>query len=228
MLSLHSKLVLVISAILLAGGTLVIFLLEYNNPGTMGNLSLWGKIQASFFQGVVPRTAGFNSVPIENLRMATAVITIFLMFIGGSPASTAGGIKTTTLGELFISLFNMVRGKRDCEVFERRILPETTIKAAATILISMTLVMIVSTILSITEEHLGYDYLDILFETVSAFATVGLSRGITPLLSSAGKIILSFMMFIGRVGPITVAYALLKEHKNIGNYMYPEGRVIIG
>ncbi|MFA9423526.1 MAG: TrkH family potassium uptake protein [Sedimentibacter sp.] len=228
MLSLHTKLVIIVTSILLVGGTLVIFLLEYNNPGTMGNLNLSGKIQASIFHAVVPRTAGFNTLPLENFRISTAVIIMVLMFIGGSPASTAGGIKTTTIGVLFISLFNLVRGKRDCEVFERRILPEVTIKAAAILMISTTLIMLVTIILSITEDHLGYDFLDILFETVSAFATVGLTRGITPFLSDAGKIVLTFLMFIGRVGPITVAYALLKEHKNIGNYTYPEGKIIVG
>ncbi|MEL7647803.1 MAG: TrkH family potassium uptake protein [Sedimentibacter sp.] len=228
MLTLHSKLVIIITAILLLAGTVVIFALEYKNPGTMGNLSLWGKIQASFFQSMTPRTAGFNSVPVENYRMSTAAFTILLMFIGGSPASTAGGIKTTTAGVLLVSIYNMVRGKRDFEVMERRILPDVTLKAAAILMISMMLVMFVSITLSITEEKLGYDFLDIFFETVSAFATVGLTRGITPFLSGAGKVVLTFVMFIGRVGPMTVAYAFLRQNKNIGNYTYPEGRVIIG
>lgn len=228
MLTLHSKLVLLITAILLIGGTLMMFALEYNNPGTMGNLSLSGKIQAAIFQAVNPRTAGFNSIPIENIRMSTAVFTIFLMFIGGSPASTAGGIKTTTFGVLVVSFYNLVRGKRDFEVFERRIMPETTIRAAAILMMSLLLVMFVSFVLSITEESTGYAFLDILYETVSAFATVGLSKGITPELSNAGKFILSIVMLIGRVGPMTVAYAFLKQHKNIGNYTYPEGKVIIG
>jgi trk system potassium uptake protein TrkH len=228
MLTLHSKLVLLITAILLIGGSLMMFALEYNNPGTMGNLSLSGKIQAAIFQAVNPRTAGFNSVPIENIRMSTAVFTVFLMFIGGSPASTAGGIKTTTFGVLVVSFYNLVKGKRDFEVFERRITPETTIRAAAILMISLLLVVFVSFVLSITEESTGYEFLDILYETVSAFATVGLSKGITPELSNVGKLILSIVMLIGRVGPMTVAYAFLKQHKNIGNYTYPEGKVIIG
>lgn len=228
MLTLHSKLVLLITSILLIGGTLMMFALEHNNPETMGNLSMSGKIQAAIFQAVNPRTAGFNSIPIENIRMSTAAFTVFLMFIGGSPASTAGGIKTTTFGVLIISFYNMVKGKRDFEVFERRITPDTTIRAAAILLISLMLVVLVSFVLSITEEATGYEYLDILYETVSAFATVGLTRGITPELSNIGKFILSIVMFIGRVGPMTVAYAFLKQHKNIGNYTYPEGKVIIG
>lgn len=228
MLTLHSKLVLIITAVLLIGGTALMYALEHNNPGTMGNLDMSGKINASIFQAVNPRTAGYNSVPLENLRMATAAITVVLMFIGGSPASTAGGIKTTTFGVLVVSFYNMFKGKRDFEIFERRITPDTTLKASAILVISLMLVLIVSIILSITEEATGYDYLDILYETVSAFATVGLSRGLTPFLSNAGKIILSILMFIGRVGPMTVAYAFLKQNKNIGNYTYPEGKVIIG
>ncbi|MGB4438537.1 MAG: TrkH family potassium uptake protein [Sedimentibacter sp.] len=227
-LSLHSKLVLIITAILLIGGSVIFFALEYNNPGTMGNLSLSGKIQAAIFQSVNPRTAGFNSIPLENIRMSTAVFTILLMFIGGSPASTAGGIKTTTFGVLVISFYCLVRGKRDFEVFERRIMPETTIRAACILIASLMLIIFVSFILAITEESTGYDFLNILYETVSAFATVGLSKGITPFLSNAGKLILSLVMLIGRVGPMTVAYAFFKQHKNIGNYTYPEGKVLIG
>lgn len=228
MLTLHTKLVLIMTGILLVAGTVFMFMLEYNNPGTMGNLDLSGKINASIFQAVNPRTAGFNSVPIENIRMATAAITIVLMFIGGSPASTAGGIKTTTFAVLIVSFYNLFKGKRDFEVFERRIMPETTIRAAAILMVSLMLVLGISIILTVTEEITGYDYLDIIYETVSAFATVGLSRGLTPFLSNAGKLILSLVMFIGRVGPMTVAYAFLKQNKNIGNYTYPEGRVIIG
>lgn len=228
MLTLHSKLVLVITGILLVTGTALIYALEHDNPGTMGNLDLSGKINAAIFQSVNPRTAGFNSVPVENLRMATSAIIIVLMFIGGSPASTAGGIKTTTLAVLVISFYNLFKGKRDFEVFERRILPETTIKAAAILLMSLMLVLTVSIILTVTEEATGFEYLDILYETVSAFATVGLSRGLTPFLSGGGKVLLSLLMLIGRVGPMTVAYALLKQNKNIGNYTYPEGRVIVG
>ncbi len=228
LLTLHSKLVLIITGILLVGGTIAMYALEHDNPGTMGNLDLLGKINASIFQAVNPRTAGFYSVPLGNLRMATVAISVVMMFIGGSPASTAGGIKTTTIGVLVVTAYNIVKGKRDYEVFEKRIMPETAVKAAVILLLSLMIVIIVSIILSVTEEALGYDYLDILYETVSAFATVGLSRGMTPFLSNAGKVILSIVMFIGRVGPMTVAYALLKQHKYIGNYTYPEGKIIIG
>jgi trk system potassium uptake protein TrkH len=227
-LTLHSKLVIIITAILIVGGAVVMFALEHSNPGTMGRLSMSGKIQASIFQSVSPRTAGYYSVPLQNLRMPTVAFSVFLMFIGGSPASTAGGIKTTTFGVLLISIFSYVRGKRDIEAFEKRILPETTIKAAAIVGLSLILVNFVAMILSITEASTGFDYLDMLYETVSAFATVGLTRGLTPELSNAGKLILSAVMLIGRVGPLTVMFAIVKQHKNIGNYTYPEGKIIIG
>lgn len=228
MLTLHSKLVLIITGILLVGGTVLMYALEHNNPATMGNLSMSGKINASIFQAVNPRTAGYNSVPLENLRMSTVAISVVLMFIGGSPASTAGGIKTTTAGVLLISFYNLVRGKEDVEIFGRRIMPETTNKASAILILALILISVCSIILSITEESAGYDFLELVYETVSAFSTVGLSRGLTPSLSNSGKIILSFMMYIGRVGTMTVAYAFLRENKNLGNYTYPEGKVIIG
>lgn len=227
-LTLHSKLVLIITAALLVFGTVAMYALEHDNPSTMGNLDMSGKINAAIFQSVNPRTAGYNSVPLENLKMASVAITVVLMFIGGSPASTGGGIKTTTFGVLVVSFYNLFKGKRDFEIFERRIMPETTIRAAAILMTSLMLIIVVSITLSITEESSGFDYLDMLYETVSAFATVGLTRGLTPLLSDSGKIILSILMFIGRVGPMTVAYAFLKQNKNIGNYTYPEGKIIIG
>ncbi len=227
-LTLHSKLVLIITGILITGGALLIFILEYNNPGTLGNLDMSGKINASIFQSINPRTAGYNSVPLENLRMPTVAISVVLMFIGGSPASTAGGIKTTTIGVLIISFYNLVKGKEDVEIYGRRIMPDTTIKASAILILSMMLITISSITLSVTEENLGYDFLEIVYETVSAFSTVGLSRGITTYLSNPGKLVLTMMMYFGRVGPLTVAYAFLKKQKYIGNYTYPEGKIIIG
>lgn len=227
-LTLHSKLVIIITSILLLGGTLAFFTLEYSNFGTMGNLSMSGKIQASIFQAVSPRTAGFNSVPIENLRISSVAITIVLMFIGGSSASTAGGIKTTTAGVIVITIYNLIKGKRDIEAYEKRIMSETAIKAFSIAAIAIMLIITIAFILSITEEQTGFDFLDILYETVSAFATVGLSRGLTPELSNIGKVLLSLLMYIGRVGPLTIAYGLMKQNKNIGNYTYPEGKIIIG
>ena len=227
-LTLHSKLALIISAVLIVGGAVIIYAVEHDNPGTMANLTMSGKIQASILQSVSPRTAGWNSVPIENLRMATVALMVTLMFIGGTSASTAGGIKTTTFGVMLVTIYNLIKGKRDIEVYGKSIMPTTAVRAFAISWICIILVVVVSFILSITESGTDYDYLDILFETVSAFATVGLTRGITPELSDAGKVILSVVMYIGRVGPLTVALAIMKNQSYIGNYTYPEGKIIIG
>lgn len=227
-LTLHSKLVIIISSVLLVVGFILVFVLEYNNANTIGNLNLSGKIQASIFQSVVPRTAGFNSIEIGSLRTPTVMVMSLLMFIGGSSASTAGGIKVTTLGVIVISIYNFVKGKRDIEIFMKRIEYATVIKAVSIIGIAVFLINVVTFTLTIIEVNKGFDFLDILFETISAFGTVGLSRGLTPELSNIGRILLSIVMFVGRLGPLTVAFALLKQHKNIGNYMYPEGKIIIG
>lgn len=227
-LCLHSKLVIIITGILLVLGFVFIFVLEYNNASTLGNLSLSGKIQASIFQSIVPRTAGFNSIEIGNLRTSTVALMLIFMFIGGSSGSTAGGVKITTIGVIFIAIYNFVRGKRDVEVFMKRIEYTTIIKAVSIVGISVLLINIVTFILTITEADSGFEFLDILFETVSSFGTVGLSRGLTPSLSDTGKVILSLLMFVGRLGPLTVALAFMRQHKNIGNYTYPEGKIIIG
>lgn len=227
-LTLHTKLVLIITVILLVGGTIAIFLLEYDNPGTLGELSLSGKIQAAIFQAVVPRTAGYYSVPLAELRVPTVFLTLILMFIGGSSASTAGGIKTTTAGVLVISIFSYLKGKRDIEVFEKRITLDSVMKAVAITGLGVLIITVVVFVLTITEAKTGYTFLDILFETTSAFGTVGSTRGLTPVLSDIGKVLLSIVMYTGRVGPLTIAFAFMKERKNIGNYMYPEGKIIIG
>lgn len=227
-LTLHSKLALIISAVLIVGGAVLIYLIEHDNPGTLANLSMSGKIQASIFQSVSPRTAGWNSVAIENLRVSTAAIIVALMFIGGTSASTAGGIKTTTFGVLLVTIYNLVKGKRDIEVLGKSISPATAIKASVISWISLIIVIIAAVILSITEADTGYDFLDILFETVSAFGTVGLTRGLTTELSDFGKILLSIVMYMGRVGPFTVVLAIMKNQSYIGNYTYPEGKIIIG
>ncbi|MBP1924193.1 trk system potassium uptake protein TrkH [Sedimentibacter acidaminivorans] len=227
-LSLHSKLVLIITGVLLILGFVFVLILEYNNSNTLGNLSILGKIQASIFQSVVPRTAGFNSLDIASLRIPTVVLMLIFMFVGGSSGSTAGGVKITTVGVIIISIYNFVRGKRDVEVFMKRIEYTTIIKAVSIVGIGMLLINGVTFILTITEVNSGFDFLDILFETVSSFGTVGLSRGLTPSLSDVGRIILSVVMFIGRLGPLTVALAFMKRHKNKGNYTYPEGKIIVG
>lgn len=228
-LSLHSKLVLVITGVLLASGFVLVFILEYTNPNTLGNLSFGGKILASLFQSMTPRTAGFNTVDMASLRMSTAFILIVLMFIGGSSGSTAGGVKTSTIGIIFICIYSVIKGKKDIEIDMQRIPYILVFRAIAVVGIALLLVMAVTVVLTITEVSAGFNFIDILFEAMSAFGTVGLSRGITPYLSTLGRLIITFTMFIGRIGPLTIAFAIAQRQKeNKGYYRYPEGKILVG
>ncbi|MDP4098453.1 TrkH family potassium uptake protein [Paenibacillus sp. P96] len=223
-LSLHSKVVLTMTAILIITGTLVIFVFELTNPKTLGGLPWSGKILASLFQSVTPRTAGANTLDIAGLRQATQFFIIILMFIGASPGSTGGGIKTTTFTIMAGAVVSMVRGREDIVIYRYRLAQERILKALTITLLALFLVITVTMILTTTEDH---HFLMILFETTSAFGTVGLSMGLTPDLTLIGKILISFTMFAGRLGPITLAYALgKKQSKEL--YRHPEGKMIIG
>lgn len=226
-LSLHSKFVLLITAVLLVFGLIFIFIIEYTNPKTLGSLSFGGKLLASMFQSIVPRTAGFNTIDISSIRSATAFIIIILMFIGGSPSSTAGGIKTTTIGAIVLGIFSVIKGKKDVEIFKKRIPNDIILRALAVTGIGMSLVLVITILLTITETSASF--LDILFETTSAFGTVGLSRGVTPNLSVVGRLMITITMFAGRVGPLTMAFAFAKKQKNNkGVYRYPEEKILVG
>ncbi|QYR20492.1 TrkH family potassium uptake protein [Paenibacillus sp. sptzw28] len=223
-LSLHSKVVLSMTAALIAVGTIVIFIFEFSNKDTLGQLNLGGKVLAAFFQSVTPRTAGANTLDIPSLRQATQFFTIILMFIGASPGSTGGGIKTTTFTTLIGAVIAMIRGKEDIVLFNFRLARERIFKALTITLLSLALVVLVTMVLSTTEDKA---FIKILFETTSAFGTVGLTLGITPELSAIGKIIISLTMFCGRLGPLTLAYALgPRAEKEL--YRHPEGKIIIG
>lgn len=222
--SLHTKLVIAVTLILTFLSTVVIFLLEVNNPNTLGELTLKGKLLGSYFQAVTPRTAGYNTVDIGSLYDATLLFMVTMMFIGASPASTGGGIKTSTIGVLMSAIWAMIRGKEDAEIFKRRIPQSLIYKAFALFFIAATIVIFVTMMLSITER---VSFLKLLFEVVSAFGTVGLSTGITPMLSVHGKMLLIVTMFAGRVGPVTIALALALRSKR-KMFQYPDGKVIIG
>lgn len=223
-LSLHTKVVLSTTGGLLLIGTIVIFIFEFTNPKTLGSLDFAGKIWGSFFQSVTPRTAGASTLDIAGLRQASQFFIILLMFIGGSPGSTAGGIKTTTFTILIAAVLAMFRGKDDVTLFHFRLAKERIYKALTLTLTALFLVIFVSMVLSTTQD---YPFLMILFETTSAFGTVGLSMGLTPHLTVLGKVMIIFTMFAGRLGPLTMAYALgnTREKKL---YRHPEGKVIIG
>jgi len=225
-LSVHTKLVLVTSGVLLLIGFVLFLVIEWNNPATLGELSIPGKIIGALFQSVTPRTAGFNTIPIDQLETPSKLITMVLMFIGGSPGSTAGGIKTTTLGIIFLTILMVIRGKDDIEFSFRRISKDTANKALAVFSIVLTLALTIMILLSITEPHL--EFTDIMFEVFSALGTVGLSTGITSSLSVAGKLIIALAMFFGRVGPLTMVIALTRRGKRKSLVRYPEGKVSVG
>lgn len=223
-LSLHSKVVLSMTGFLILTGAIVIFAFEYTNPGTMGPLSFGEKVLAAFMQSVSPRTAGVNTVDLTSLRQATQFFIVVLMFIGASPGSTGGGIKTTTFTALVGAVIAMIRGKEDVVLFRYRLAQERVYKALTVTLLSLALVLIATMILSTTEDH---HFLQILFEVTSAFGTVGLTIGLTTQLTLAGKIIIILMMFIGRLGPLTLGYALgPKPGREL--YRHAEGKIIIG
>lgn len=213
-LTLHSKIALSTTAVLLLAGTAAFLVFEYDNPLTIGNLSFGDKVQASMFQSVTTRTAGFAAVPQENLTNASAIVSLFLMFVGGSPVGTAGGIKTVTIAVLMISAFATIRNKEEAEIFQRRIAKQAIGKAVAVTSMSF-IIMFTSTVLLAAVTNA--DALDIVYETVSATATVGLTRNLTSGLNLWGKLIIICTMYLGRVGPISlvIAFNTKRESKNI-------------
>ena len=221
-LSLHTKVVLATTFFLIVIAIPLIFLLEGNN--TLSSLPVGGKILGAAFQAITPRTAGFNTLEIGQMRGASLFLLMILMFIGASPGSTGGGVKTSTFCVFLTSLLAMFRGKREVSLF-RKTIPWVTIKKVLTIVgLSVGLVILSSFLLLIIEKK---GFIKILFEVFSAFGTVGLSTGITDTLSNLGRIIITITMFMGRIGPLTIAVAMgQREYAPL--YKYPEERVMIG
>lgn len=224
-LSLHAKVVLLITTILIVGGTIVMFILEYNNPNTLGNMNIKDKIVNSIVASISPRTAGINSIPIDKMTTTSKFITVILMFIGGSPGSTAGGLKTSTFGIILCTAISVIKGKENADIFGRTIPRGLQLKAVTLLIIGMGLVTTVTMALTIAEPNEAF--LDVLYEATSAFGTVGLTTGVTQRLSEPGKIIIIMLMYLGRVGPLTVVMALISRKKGT-NYKYPEGKILIG
>ncbi|MBZ9624951.1 TrkH family potassium uptake protein [Clostridium sp. FP2] len=227
-LSLHSKVVIYTTLVLVVGGAILMYIFEMNNPYTMQGMSFKGKFLSSIFASVSPRTAGFNSIPLDKMTMAGKFLTIILMFIGGSPGSTAGGIKTTTAVLLFMTVVSVVRGRDDTEISKKRISKDIVYKAVVITILSLLLVITVTMILSITEQQdIPFEYF--LYEATSAFATVGLTLGLTTKLTFVGKIVISLTMYAGRVGLLTIILALAKtKNSKSGTIKYPEGKILIG
>ncbi|WP_082799313.1 TrkH family potassium uptake protein [Geobacillus icigianus] len=224
-LSLHTKVVVVTTGWLLLASMALILLLEWNNPKTMGPLSLSGKLLSAFYQAVTPRTSGSNTLNIPDLTQPTLFLIIFLMFVGASPGSTGGGIKTTTFTTLLGAVWSQIRGKEDVVLFRNRIIYDTVYKSLTVTMSGLFVVMLVTMVLTVTES--GKDFLMILFEATSAFGTVGLSMGLTPELSPLGKMFIILTMFAGRVGPLTIAYAVTLRRQP-DPFRYPKGRMMIG
>jgi trk system potassium uptake protein TrkH len=225
-LSLHARIVLQVSGILVLLGAAIILLLECLNPLTLGPLPWETKVLAAFFQAVSPRSAGFSTVNILDMHDTTLLFIIMLMFIGASPASTGGGIKTTTFIAIIYSVLSTFRGK-SFVVIKERTLPFEIIRKALAIVISLTfLIIFVTFILSITEEA---SLFPLFFEVTSALATTGLSLGITPALSPFGKIMIIISMFIGRVGLLTLVYFLAQRaKKSVAHIKFPDEQILIG
>jgi len=223
-LNLHSRVVLRVTAWLLGTGTLLVLALEYGNPDTLGPLPLHGKVLSAWFHALTPRTAGFNTLPTSLLRQTTLLLTMVFMFVGASPGGTGGGIKTTTAWVVFRGVVAIVRGRNEVESEGRTVPRDVVDRAIAIGAIALGLVMGVTGLLLVTENA---RFLEVLFETTSAFGTVGLSMGLTARLSTFGRIVIPLTMLAGRVGPLTMAIALAAGRLPAGVH-FPEERVIVG
>lgn len=221
----HTKLVLALTFSLIGAGAVIIFAAEFSNPQTLGELSLPSRLLNSIFESVTFRTAGFATFSQKALTDASCLIAYFLMFIGGSPIGTAGGVKTTTFYLFVLNTVSYIKGKNSAHVFKRSVSEEQMMKATAIVEVSMGTVLVL-TLLLVSTNSVGIE--DGLFEVMSACATVGLTRGVTPLLNTAGKLIITLAMYLGRIGPITMAIFLVGGKKEEADVYYAEGNFIIG
>ena len=224
-LTLHSKIVLSITAILVFGGAALLLAFEYNNPLTIGNYSFFDKMQVALFQSVTTRTAGFATVAQENLTNPSAILCLLLMFIGGSPAGTAGGIKTVTIVVLIATAYTTIKNKNEVSLFNRDLTRQTVRKAVAVSGMSFCIMFVSTILLSLVTDAAA---LDILYETVSATATVGLTRNLTGILNAWGKIIIIFTMYLGRVGPISLAFMFKSRKETVNIVKNPTEEISVG
>jgi len=222
--SLHSKIVLLTTFFLLLSGTVFIFFSEYLT--TLEGYNLWEKLQIAWFQSVTLRTAGFSSIPLMNLQTPTIFVFIILMAIGGSPGSTAGGIKTTNFAILLQSIRTTLKGRRKVQMFDRILEPKDVIKAVSLVFLYGFLASTFLLVFISIETKIGF--LPLLFEIISAFSTVGLTLGVTPLLSVSGKLLISLVMFVGRIGPLTFVLAVGERESGLPEAEYPTGRILLG
>jgi trk system potassium uptake protein TrkH len=229
-LLLHTKVAIFTTVVLIILGAVLIFLLENNNPSTLGLLPLKNKLLSAYFQSVSPRTAGFNTIDISALTAPVLFLVIGLMFIGASPSGTGGGIKTTTFATIFASIKSTLKGRKSVSIFKRRISSEIIQKSFILGCLAVAFVSAMTFLILIIE---GKDFIRTLFEVVSAFATCGLSAAVgTPLSFSSfftplGKLLIILTMFVGRLGPLTIAIAVMEEN-GAEKFHYAEDKVIVG
>lgn len=223
-LTLHSKVVLSMSGILVVAGALLILLLEMSNPATLQSESFGDKLMSSFFHSISSRSGGVTTLSVAEMEHSTQFLLIILMFIGAAPGSTGGGIKVTVFAVLLGAMYAMLRGREDIVFFRRRLSKESIMRAITQTWLALILVVLTGMVLSTLEDR---EFLPLLFETTSAFATAGMSLDLTPRLTDISKVILCIVMFLGRIGPVTLAYAITpKSEKEL--YRYPEGKITIG
>ena len=222
--TLDTKLVLTVTSLLLILGTIVILIGEYANPSTLGNMSVSGKIGSALFHSVSGRTAGFSTIDFGDMGQHSNFFITGLMFIGGASASTAGGIKVNTIAVLLVAVYSSVAGRTHATTFGREIPQPQVYRALTVLILGIAMVFLVAFYLTVTED---FTFIQILFETVSAFSTVGLSTGITDQLSGMDQLIIILTMYIGRIGPLTLAL-VLAQREEPAHYRYAEERVKIG
>lgn len=229
-LLLHTKVVLLVTAFLLLLGTVCFLLFEWNNPATLQSMSLKEKIGAGCLQSVTMRTAGFNSIDLYSMRDATKVFSIVLMFIGAAPGSTGGGIKVTTIAVIVMTAVSISRGKDEPYLLGRRLSANVVYRSLAILFMGIVVSGITAIVLILTcpLEQNGLTGVDAAFEAVSAFATVGVSSGVTAVTNWVGKIALTLTMFIGRVGPVSFGLTLAAQQKINRKLIVPEGKIVVG
>ena len=226
-LTLQSRIVIMMTVGLILFGTLCFFIIEFENPATMKDMNVFEKLMASMFQSVTTRTAGYATVSQSGLEESSKLIGCILMFVGGSPAGTAGGIKTTTVAMLLLTVICVLRNRRDTECFDRRI-DTDSIKSGVTIALISFLVLFAG-IMALTVFEPGTDVLDLMYEAASAIGTVGLSADLTPSLTRASHVVLMIMMYIGRIGPLTMALVFAGKSDRSAQFReLPEEKVMLG
>lgn len=224
-LSLHSKVTLTTNLVLIMLGLFFFFLMEFNNQNSIGTLTIGDKLLATSFQVIATRTAGFNTLDIAGLTQATLFFFIIYMFIGASSGSTGGGVKVTSIAVIWVTIKSVLQGKEHATIYKKTIPNELILRTMAVIILSLSVVIAAALVLDITEP--GTPFLTILFEATSAFGTVGLSMGLTPNLSDAGRWVIMITMLIGRLGPLTFGFALANR-KTKEHFKYPEEKIMIG